>query len=51
MIFTGFLDYANYISLLEKVDAVMVLTKEDYTLCCQVRMKLLGLWEPSFQIS
>ncbi len=28
MIFTGFLDYANYISLLEKVDAVIVLTKE-----------------------
>jgi glycosyltransferase involved in cell wall biosynthesis len=32
IIFTGFLDCANYINLLEKVDAIMVLTKRDYTM-------------------
>jgi glycosyltransferase involved in cell wall biosynthesis len=32
IVFTGFLDYAEYISLLENVDAVMVLTKRDHTM-------------------
>jgi glycosyltransferase involved in cell wall biosynthesis len=32
IIFTGFLDCAEYIYLLEKVDAIMVLTKRDYTM-------------------
>src|SRR5215210_353527 len=32
VIFTGFLDRAEYISLLEKADAIMVLTKRDYTM-------------------
>jgi glycosyltransferase involved in cell wall biosynthesis len=32
IIFTGFLDCAEYINLLEKVDAIMVLTKRDYTM-------------------
>jgi glycosyltransferase involved in cell wall biosynthesis len=32
IIFTGFLDRIEYINLLEKVDAVLVLTKRDYTM-------------------
>jgi glycosyltransferase involved in cell wall biosynthesis len=32
IIFTGFLDRTEYINLLEKVDAVLVLTKRDYTM-------------------
>jgi glycosyltransferase involved in cell wall biosynthesis len=32
IIFTGFLDRTEYINLLEKVDAVLVLTKRDNTM-------------------
>lgn len=45
IIFTGFLDYAEYINLLEKVDAIMVLTKQDYTMLSGAH-EALGLEKP-----